>query len=120
MAMTGLELYKFQRDAIDKLGTPSTPNVLIGDDMGTGKTVMAIALDKARRATDLTEAQIKWLKGCRKMTLIVCPKSTLGNWTDHVKAWAPELSCITIDTKDRSEEHTSELQSPVHLVCRLL
>src|SRR5690348_17813146 len=26
----------------------------------------------------------------------------------------------TIDPADRSEEHTSELQSPVHLVCRLL
>src|SRR5690348_18023108 len=25
-----------------------------------------------------------------------------------------------IDRLDRSEEHTSELQSPVHLVCRLL
>src|SRR5438876_8982295 len=24
------------------------------------------------------------------------------------------------DNEDRSEEHTSELQSPVHLVCRLL
>src|SRR5438876_9225339 len=28
------------------------------------------------------------------------------------------FECITVDT--RSEEHTSELQSPVHLVCRLL
>src|SRR5690348_17925592 len=27
---------------------------------------------------------------------------------------------IAKDTKKRSEEHTSELQSPVHLVCRLL
>src|SRR5690348_17482484 len=25
-----------------------------------------------------------------------------------------------VDPHDRSEEHTSELQSPVHLVCRLL
>src|SRR5258708_30901549 len=25
-----------------------------------------------------------------------------------------------LDTEDRSEEHTSELQSPDHLVCRLL
>src|SRR5690348_17980000 len=25
-----------------------------------------------------------------------------------------------VDTRTRSEEHTSELQSPVHLVCRLL
>src|SRR5690348_18217304 len=27
---------------------------------------------------------------------------------------------IEYDTSTRSEEHTSELQSPVHLVCRLL
>src|SRR5437762_6001371 len=26
----------------------------------------------------------------------------------------------TVDVKDRSEEHTSELQSPMYLVCRLL
>src|SRR5438552_4966565 len=32
-------------------------------------------------------------------------------------AWFPEL-CVT--TPRRSEEHTSELQSPDHLVCRLL
>src|SRR5690348_17833301 len=27
---------------------------------------------------------------------------------------------IIVSSKSRSEEHTSELQSPVHLVCRLL
>src|SRR5438876_3897866 len=27
---------------------------------------------------------------------------------------------LTVDAVARSEEHTSELQSPVHLVCRLL
>src|SRR5438552_13709905 len=32
---------------------------------------------------------------------------------------APFMSCGTI-TASRSEEHTSELQSPDHLVCRLL
>jgi SNF2 family DNA or RNA helicase len=103
MAMTEkLGLYRFQQEAIDKLGTPRTPNVLIGDDMGTGKTVMAIALDKVRRETDLPEAQLKWLNGCRKMTLIVVPKSTLGGWKEHLEAWAPELSCIVIDTTNRS------------------
>src|SRR5258708_12805327 len=30
------------------------------------------------------------------------------------------LPCIFIVEADRSEEHTSELQSPDHLVCRLL
>src|SRR5690348_17615851 len=51
-------------------------------------------------------------------------------------AWSPDQSTVYIATTgfralnstgfpltglcDRSEEHTSELQSPVHLVCRLL
>src|SRR5690348_18057728 len=29
-------------------------------------------------------------------------------------------TAVTFTSVDRSEEHTSELQSPVHLVCRLL
>src|SRR5690348_18019321 len=31
-----------------------------------------------------------------------------------------ELPCSSVHHHRRSEEHTSELQSPVHLVCRLL
>src|SRR5438876_6841610 len=31
-----------------------------------------------------------------------------------------EKNASAIQREDRSEEHTSELQSPVHLVCRLL
>src|SRR5438876_8025306 len=31
-----------------------------------------------------------------------------------------ESSCCVVPGWGRSEEHTSELQSPVHLVCRLL
>src|SRR5438876_8536003 len=34
--------------------------------------------------------------------------------------WAQGLRDLGTETFDRSEEHTSELQSPVHLVCRLL
>src|SRR5690348_17590461 len=34
--------------------------------------------------------------------------------------WAPVSGLRTPDLPSRSEEHTSELQSPVHLVCRLL
>src|SRR5207244_8001979 len=40
----------------------------------------------------------------------------LGLATPTTKLTKP----ITPATKDRSEEHTSELQSPDHLVCRLL
>src|SRR5690348_17818491 len=34
--------------------------------------------------------------------------------------WKPYLDKLPNDPWGRSEEHTSELQSPVHLVCRLL
>src|SRR5690348_18037088 len=39
-----------------------------------------------------------------------------SHWRRHYGA---EITTIDL-TVDRSEEHTSELQSPVHLVCRLL
>src|SRR5690348_17676640 len=37
-----------------------------------------------------------------------------------VRATFPKLKAGGCENTDRSEEHTSELQSPVHLVCRLL
>src|SRR5438876_4340574 len=45
--------------------------------------------------------------------------------TGHSSSWSKFLTCRTSKLKTcwfgkRSEEHTSELQSPVHLVCRLL
>src|SRR5438876_6213193 len=40
-------------------------------------------------------------------------------WRFHVRAML--WSSVSVNTPNqRSEEHTSELQSPVHLVCRLL
>src|SRR5258708_39967078 len=40
----------------------------------------------------------------------------------HIKAWYRILNELgaNISMEKRSEEHTSELQSPDHLVCRLL
>src|SRR5256885_12625295 len=35
-------------------------------------------------------------------------------------AVAPDLGVVAVVADDRSEEHTSELQSPCNLVCRLL
>src|SRR5438552_7279867 len=37
-----------------------------------------------------------------------------------VKAGLPEAAVLALPAGTRSEEHTSELQSPDHLVCRLL
>src|SRR5947208_7916716 len=53
-----------------------------------------------------------------------------GGWDTHANNFPqvkklsqevdPAMSTLINDLKDRSEEHTSELQSPDHLVCRLL
>src|SRR2546426_10250575 len=39
---------------------------------------------------------------------------------EFARRWGWPESQIVINKKDRSEEHTSELQSPCNLVCRLL
>src|SRR5690348_17448633 len=48
-------------------------------------------------------------------------KGVLLSTTEHLLAalYACGVDNVYVDI-DRSEEHTSELQSPVHLVCRLL
>src|SRR5574344_87855 len=61
---------------------------------------------------------------------IFCGESMFAKVTDaskvafyHLCQWAKENEIELIDCQvynDRSEEHTSELQSPDHLVCRLL
>src|SRR5215216_7111471 len=54
------------------------------------------------------------------------PRSTLFPYTTLFRSrWLDVFGCIPRqpaihDSKSRSEEHTSELQSPDHLVCRLL
>src|SRR5437763_2423413 len=58
------------------------------------------------------------------------PSSTLFPYTTLFRSWFPQtaqcprkccLNCARIPRSSwRSEEHTSELQSPMYLVCRLL
>src|SRR5690348_17464018 len=43
--------------------------------------------------------------------------STESNRVEPKSVWLPDFGH---ERRARSEEHTSELQSPVHLVCRLL
>src|SRR5947208_6273857 len=41
-------------------------------------------------------------------------------WFRHAMFYLPEYAVYELQVGGRSEEHTSELQSPDHLVCRLL
>src|SRR5258708_12726066 len=53
--------------------------------------------------------------GRRTRSAATCGRSPTGS-----ACWAAATARITTPSPSRSEEHTSELQSPDHLVCRLL
>src|SRR5258708_26568879 len=48
------------------------------------------------------------------------PRETHHSSKDGNDGLDAEADCILLQQQRRSEEHTSELQSPDHLVCRLL
>src|SRR6266487_5208540 len=49
------------------------------------------------------------------------PLAEIDAWlAPYRRFWAQRLDALERHLDERSEEHTSELQSPVHLVCRLL
>src|SRR5690348_18394024 len=55
----------------------------------------------------------------RSLTIVASPLSQAFVWLKSVLLTSPTTFEWDVN-KTRSEEHTSELQSPVHLVCRLL
>src|SRR5690348_17560725 len=66
------------------------------------------------------EALALLYRGCaeriaQQLQLPVAIDATEADWLRHAAALGDPAR-----TRRRSEEHTSELQSPVHLVCRLL
>src|SRR5438876_5845125 len=67
-----------------------------------------------RRSSDLTEARI--------LALTAAVDNAEGASAEARRNWeaAAAIYAKVLGRLERSEEHTSELQSPVHLVCRLL
>src|SRR5688500_19429521 len=50
----------------------------------------------------------------RHLTCSFCASAMKQWWARHQRCW-----CVVMGSDSRSEEHTSELQSPCNLVCRL-
>src|SRR2546429_4527604 len=50
----------------------------------------------------------------------VCMASSRERWTSSISSRSHESTSTLCSRSSRSEEHTSELQSRLHLVCRLL
>src|SRR5207244_11327862 len=83
------------------------------------------ALPISRRATPLcgaTRTQIRRLElysaGMRPTKMRTAASRRIG--APGFEASSNTLYCLRPVNETRSEEHTSELQSPDHLVCRLL
>src|SRR5438876_3211445 len=64
---------------------------------------------------DFVEAGLSWKRAARVRVLV----DTGATHSELPSDLADRLGVIR-SIRGRSEEHTSELQSPVHLVCRLL
>lgn len=91
-----IELRPYQLEAVQKFGRPDIPNVACFDEMGTGKTVIATALDGVRRQ-DFP----------RGKTLIVCPAgAVVYSWYKHFGLMQPELEVVMLDAKARGRSWT--------------
>jgi SNF2 family DNA or RNA helicase len=84
------ELYAFQQRMVDK--ALSVSHFFCGDDMGVGKTVEAVALDKARRELIKKVGVVH----SPLLTLVVAPMSMATAWEDHFRTWNPTLRVARI------------------------
>lgn len=89
-----MELYPFQKVFPERFR--DIRSVLNGDDMGTGKTAQAIALDLSRRELSKEFAEGK--------TLVVTPLAVIESWKTQLKKWAPQIRVKSIDPKNRDED----------------
>jgi SNF2 family DNA or RNA helicase len=89
-----MKLYQFQKEMVDRFVT--TPSILCGDEMGTGKTVEALALDLRRRTTLLNGQRQTDFK-----TLVVSPLSVASSWERHIHLMWPGARVFVIDPKNR-------------------
>jgi superfamily II DNA or RNA helicase len=91
----------YQRQGIKFL--QDNEHALLADDMGTGKTVMTIiALKILIQQTKVHHA------------LILCPRSVLYQWKEHLDKWAPELTSYLIRSPHRGVR-TTLWHTPMHI-----
>jgi SNF2 family DNA or RNA helicase len=102
------DLYEFQAEDCERIAQSDKDHHLIANEMGTGKTYEAIALDiYRRRQTDYTNAP----------TLVIAPLTTLGGWRKHFEDLSDLKPCV-IDSKNRSKflDDLMDYQSDVYIL----
>ena len=87
----GSELYSFQQEGIDFL--MRTPTALLGDEMGLGKSIQAIAA-----------LRMLVHQGEVERALILCPKAIVFDWFYKFRQWAPDIRTLVIEGPKRRRE----------------
>jgi non-specific serine/threonine protein kinase len=101
-----IELRPYQLEAVEKFAPPNIPNCAIFDEMGTGKTVMGVALDAVRRQ-DFPNGK----------TLVVCPGGAVVNsWARHFAIMQPHLKVVMLDPKARGRSWLEFKNSGAHVL----
>src|SRR6266487_5206419 len=78
-------------------------------------------LDRSGRRVVPTEAGLRLYRGAQRLLQMEEQLLTeVAGQDEQAVTGSLEIGASTGPAAIRSEEHTSELQSPVHLVCRLL
>lgn len=97
----------FQQEAIDKFSKPNITSRLLGDEMGTGKTVTAIFLDLEDRKKEAAKGR----RQSDMATLIVAPLAVVESWARHIGIIAPQARVVVCDPKRRGD-FLHELKRP--------
>lgn len=102
----GGEMRNYQLEGLNWLISLYDRNIngILADEMGLGKTLQSISL-------------IGYLKFVRRDPgpyLVICPKSTLTNWSREFARWCPDLKTITLhgDQEERSRVINGAMHEP--------
>src|SRR5437879_11466642 len=68
----------------------------------------------------VTDSMNDWTASRHSCERFLYPGLSARNWSINSRFFCSSRSVIRSFSSIRSEEHTSELQSPMYLVCRLL
>src|SRR3989449_4459211 len=120
-------IYRQQREKVAENATAIRRHVTASLDEAKGGTVAPGLLDEgASRMARLFDIRFGGFGTAPKFPHPPACGFLLARWRDTGEDWMREVVEKTLTAmaqggiRDRSEEHTSELQSRLHLVCRLL
>ena len=101
------ELFPFQQEDVERVLTSKENHHLIANEMGTGKTYEAIAIDVQRRqAEDYVDSP----------TLVIAPLSTISGWKNHFEELTNLKICaIEPKKRDRFLEELKEYRASVFI-----